>query len=113
MSRAHDKAAEEAPPAPEPAGKVEFDGRGNSVWRWARDVLESTSALLKRLENQDLALEPTEKVPVIGAAGAGRAGAKAGPAKRAESDPAARPRHPALQRARRDRGGGFDPYNSR
>ena len=57
MNRAHDKDVENTePPASEPAGKVEFDSRGNSVWRWARDVLESTSVLLKRLENKDLAL---------------------------------------------------------
>ena len=49
----------------EPAGRVEVDSRGHNVWRWARDVLESTSVLLKRLENKDLALEPTQKVPIM------------------------------------------------
>lgn len=112
MSRPHDKDVDATPPAADAAGKVEFDSRGNSVWRWARDVLESTSVLLKRLENKDLALEPTAKVPVVGGVDAGRKGAKPA-AKRAEPEPAARPRHPALQRERRDRGGGFDPYNSR
>lgn len=116
MSRVHDKDVEDTPPAPEPAGKVEFDSRGNSVWRWARDVLESTSALLKKLENKDLALEPTQKVPVMGG-GAGAAPNSAKPAQKpAAAEPAARPRHPALQRERReprDVGGGFDPYNSR
>src|SRR4029079_9975634 len=66
---AQPKDIETAPPEPpsqEPAGRVEFDSRGNSVWRWARDVLDSTSILLKRLENKDLALEPTQTVPVIG-----------------------------------------------
>jgi hypothetical protein len=51
----------------QPAGRVEFDSRGNSVWRWAKDVIDSTSILLKRLENKDLAIEPTQKVPVIAA----------------------------------------------
>ena len=59
--------ATEQPASPEPAGRVEFDSRGNSVWRWARDVLDSTSILLKRLENKDLSLEPTQKVPAMGA----------------------------------------------
>jgi hypothetical protein len=41
-------------------GRIEVDSRGRNVWRWARDVLDSTSILLKRLENKDLALEPTQ-----------------------------------------------------
>ena len=111
MSRVHDKDVEDSSPAPEPAGKVEFDSRGNSVWRWARDVIESTSVLLKKLENKDLALEPTQKVPVMGDADAARKGADAArkgakpAAEPADVEPA-RPRHPALQRERRDRGGG-------
>ena len=86
-----------------PAGRVEIDSRGNSVWRWARDVLESTSVLLKRLENHDLALEPTQKVPIA------RAAKKApGKAERrgATSLSVEEPTRP-------DNGGGFDPYNSR
>lgn len=112
MSRPTDKEVADAePPAEEPAGRVEFDSRGNSVWRWARDVLDNTSVLLKRLDNKDLALEPTRRVPVLG-------GAKfaAKPAAKAAEKPRGaetRPRHPALQREPRDRGGGFDPYNSR
>ena len=113
MSRAHDKDVDDTPLAAEPAGKVEFDSRGNSVWRWARDVIESTSVLLKKLENKDLALEPTRKVPVMGSGGHA-AGKRAKPAaKQADLEPAARPRHPALQGKPRDGGGGFDPYNSR
>ena len=96
-----------APPASEPAGKVEFDSRGNSVWRWARDVLESTSVLLKRLESKDLAIEPTQKVPIMRGAGA----KPSAMAKQAESKAAAR--HPAKRPEPRDSGGGFDPYNSR
>lgn len=113
MSAAPDKDVDESSPAREPAGKVEFDSRGNSVWRWARDVLESTSVLLKRLENKDLALEPTQKVPAVrenkptSKASKARAGESAEPA-----EPQAAERHPALQRDRRRDGGGFDPYNS-
>jgi hypothetical protein len=113
MSRAPDKDVDDLPPSvTAPAGKVEVDSRGNSVWRWARDVLESTSVLLKRLENKDLALEPTQKVPVVrGDAEPPQKGAKAHTS--AAQTPADRKtQHPAMQRERR-RDGGFDPYNSR
>ena len=126
MSRAHHKDVEQPePPATDPtterAGKVVVDSRGRNVWKWAKDVtkdvLDSTSVLLKRLENKDLALEPTRKVPVISEKDAKLSAAKPGdskakPAKAADSSSA--PRHPALQRDRsRDNNGGFDPYNSR
>ena len=107
----------EPTPLVHPAGRVEFDSRGNSVWRWARDVLESTSVLLKRLENKDLALEPTQKVPVMRGSekpqkGASQAGGKT---KAGVADAKSTPRHPALahNRRREGGGGGFDPYNSR
>jgi hypothetical protein len=99
----------EQPASEEPAGRVEFDSRGNSVWRWARDVLDSTSILLKRLDNKDLAIEPTQKVPVLGSKKLSKPG----------SDPtkAAKPRRNPLSLADdeggRDQGGGFNPYNSR
>jgi hypothetical protein len=85
-----------------PAGRVEIDSRGNSVWRWARSVIDSTSVLLKRLENHDLSLEPTRKVPIArgskNAADKSKRGAKS----------------LSLEEAKgRDSGGGFDPYNSR
>ena len=93
-------------------GRVEVDSRGNSVWRWEREDGEddSTSILLKRLENQDLALEPTQKVPVArpvkpGAKPAAKPGAKQGD----------KPRHELGldEPAGPDAAGGFDPYNSR
>lgn len=110
MKRVPDKDVERAEATTgEPVGRVVVDGRGHNVWQWAKDVIESTSVVLKRLENKDLALEPTQKVPVVRdepKALKSKAGAKA------ESVV----RHPALQRDRarsRDGGGGFDPYNSR
>lgn len=113
MSHPDDKDVEDtSPPAREPAGKVEFDSRGNSVWRWARDVLENTSVLLKRLENKDLALEPTQKVPIM--KGPERASANSKGQARADRPVDPKSRHPALQGERRkDTAGGFDPYNSR
>ena len=128
MSRAHQKDVEQPePPATDPtterAGKVVVDSRGRNVWKWAKDVIDSTSVLLKRLENKDLALEPTRKVPILsGGEEPDEKGAKPKAAKqRSSKEPAAdeadsksAARHPALQRERtRDSGGGFDPYNSR
>jgi len=84
----------------QPAGRVEFDSRGNSVWRWAKDVIDSTSILLKRLDNKDLAIEPTQKVPVLGGEKADKRGRKTKELGLADSK-------------ERDTGGGFDPYNSR
>jgi len=138
MSRVPDKdleqpaATAEAAATAEPAGRVEVDSRGHNVWRWARDVIENTSVLLKRLENKDLALEPTQKVPIMrGRDSAPKTSvpdAKTAAAKPTVGTPAASksaakiaakpaaskttPRHPALQQSR-GRDGGFDPYNSR
>lgn len=114
MNRVPDKDVERADTAAgEPVGKVVVDSRGHNVWQWARDVVESTSVVLKRLENKDLALEPTQKVPVV----------RDEPAKTSKSKPVQKaaaqqpaPRHPALSRERSrgsNGGGGFDPYNSR
>jgi hypothetical protein len=82
-----------------PAGRVEHDRRGKAIWRWARETLDSTTILLKRLENDALSLEPTQKVAVA------RGEPKTSPARG----------HSALSlepEGERDAGGGFDPYNS-
>ena len=111
MGHPADKDVEDAqPPAEQPAGRVEHDARGKAVWKWAADVIENTSVLLKRLENRALALEPTQKVPVMGGAGKqpSRHGAKT------EADEDLSLKHPAAPRGKdSDKGGGFDPYNSR
>ena len=55
-SAAGDKGA-----APGSSGRVVHDSRGNAVWQWVKDTgrhaLESTSALLKKLELPDLKVE--------------------------------------------------------
>lgn len=62
------KAAPAGPTAPrekgapdESSGKVVHDSRGNAVWQWVKDTgrhaIESTSALLKKLEVPELKIE--------------------------------------------------------
>ena len=112
---AQPKDIETAPPEPpsqELAGRVEFDSRGNSVWRWARDVLDSTSILLKQLENKDLALEPTQKVPVIGSKKLAKPGNTSDPTRTAKAR-ASRSLSLEAEEGGRDKGGGFNPYNKR
>lgn len=122
MRRTHQKDVEPPAPEPESPGKVVVDSRGHSVWQWAKDVLENTSVLLKRLENKDLALESTQKVPIVPGAqpddkDAGPKAAKPGDSNaKAAKDAATKSRqwHPAMKAdPKSDRGGGFDPYNSR
>lgn len=113
MGQPVDKDVQDAQQAPEPAGKVEHDARGKAVWKWAADVLENTSVLLKRLENRALALEPTQKVAVMD--GVDRVGKRPGRRHaKDDGDEDRSPQHPAASRGKdRDNGGGFDPYNSR
>jgi hypothetical protein len=98
------------PPSQEPAGRVEFDSRGNSVWRWARDVLDSTSILLKRLENKDLALEPTQNVPVVDSKKLAKPGNTSDPTR--STVPTSRSRSLEAEESGRDKGGGFNPATS-
>jgi hypothetical protein len=114
MGQPADKDLEDGqPPSEQPAGKVEHDASGKAVWKWASDVLSSTSVLLKRLENRALSLEPTATVPIL--PGADRAAKK--PGRRTETGDGKEDlslQHPAAPRGKhRDNGGGFDPYNSR
>jgi hypothetical protein len=111
-------------------GRVVVDNRGRNVWQWARDAIDSTSILLKRLENKDLAIEPTQKVPVMRGAdpqaapktpapkapitqqtAPSKPGAK--PADNRTVQKGAKPGDPTRGPKRNDTGGGFDPYNSR
>ena len=43
----------------DPMGQVETDPQGNRVWKWATDTLGSTSRILARLTENDLALAET------------------------------------------------------
>jgi hypothetical protein len=79
-----------------PAGKVVADGDGNR-WEWSSD--EETSRLLKKLANDELAIEKTDLHPAL-------------PRNTRGSHPtaAAPPRRP-LKPGARDTGGGFNPYD--
>jgi hypothetical protein len=78
-----------------PAGKVVADPEGNR-WEWQSD--EETAHLLKKLSNDELAIEKTDIHPPL-------KGENAAP-----TEPASPARKP-LQPGARDKGGGFDPYD--
>jgi hypothetical protein len=46
------------------AGRIVIDNRGRNVWQWKDVQIDSTSIVLKRLENDALQLEPTRNVPI-------------------------------------------------
>lgn len=73
------------------AGTVEHTG-GRAIWRWAREKLDSTSILLKKLENSAIRLRED--------------GAK-------DENPEDAPVELSLTGEPMDEGGGFDPYDSK
>lgn len=87
-------------------GRIVFDSRGNPVWEWDTSAGDSTSVLLRQLENDDLALEPTRSFRSPGE----RARSAC---RRADAE---RPRRTAskgepLELEEHGPGKGFDPYN--
>lgn len=86
-------------------GRVVVDGRGRNVWRWndARIDIDSTTILLKRLENDALQLETTQNVPIRGEQDT--------ESKRARRSPK-QPNELTLSESMRiEMRSGFDPYN--
>ncbi len=69
------------------AGRVVHDERGNAVWKWVRETgrfcIDSTSALLKKLDFGDLKVEGEKEEGL------------------------------RLEDPGRDAGGGYDPYNQK
>ena len=96
------------------AGRVEFQD-GKTVWHWSQEEQnESTSMLLKSLENPDLELEKTQRTPVARrpeskqAKGAAKdRGKSEAPAKKSRDADDDNPWGLPKNRG----GGGFDPYN--
>src|SRR3954469_16849241 len=78
----------EMPPSDRPAGRVRHDERGMAVWDWAVATGEfatlSATHALKKLDLDALKIEETSPAPKL-----------------------------SLEKAGRDKGGGFDPYNQR
>jgi len=87
------------------AGRVEFDG-GKAVWQWDQDPNDSTSILIKSLDNPELELEVTRRTPIAGPQR--KSAGKDRPKRRAsrEDDESTDWDIPD------DSGSGFDPYNS-
>jgi type II secretory pathway component PulC len=86
------------------AGGVVIDSRGRNVWQWKDEQLDSTSVVLKRLENDALQLEPTRRVQTLKEASESKAKAKA-TAQRGASG------LDVSEKLDYDPGRGFDPYN--
>ena len=82
-----------------PAGKVVADAEGN---RWQWDSNDETSIQLKKLNNDELAIERTDIHPQPTPLNRDRAAAVAKP----KTEPA----KPLAKR--RDSGGGFNPYDN-
>jgi len=91
-------------------GEVDRDSRGHNVWRWKQGSADSTSIVLKRLENDALRLEPTQSVPIPKRTNADRrrlghgAGAQSG-------DPSADTNEWSIEQTRSVKRGGFNPYD--
>ena len=81
-----------------PAGKVVADPEGNR-WQWGSE--EETQALLKQLENNELAIEKTDIRPVANRT------QKAAATEAVAPKPGSRPMKPG----KRDAAGGFNPYD--
>jgi hypothetical protein len=81
------------------AGKVVADEDG-SRWEWDRAHQDDTSRLLRKLNNDELAIEQTNIRP------------KPFSARGTRPTTAAAPPSKPLKKPSRDAGGGFDPYDS-
>jgi len=46
------------------AGRIEFSG-GKAVWQWSQASNDSTSILIKSLDNPELELEKTQRTPSV------------------------------------------------
>jgi hypothetical protein len=49
------------------AGRISVDARGRNIWQWKDEQLDSTTIMLRRLENNDLSLEPTRQLRAVAA----------------------------------------------
>jgi hypothetical protein len=80
-----------------PAGKVVTAPEGNR-WEWDRANEDETARLLRKLQNDELAIEQTDIVP--------------NPKRGAKGRMAARAPESGQPMKKRDAGGGFNPYDN-
>ncbi|NIW23684.1 MAG: hypothetical protein GWN29_03515 [Gammaproteobacteria bacterium] len=88
------------------AGRVEFKS-GKAVWQWDQDANDSTSILIKSLDNPDLQLEVTRRTPIA------RPQSKSAPADEPKRRPVDDDEKSSDTKIPDSGGAGFDPYNSR
>jgi hypothetical protein len=95
------------------AGHVEIDSRGRNVWQWndARIDIDSTTILLKRLDNDALELEATRPVPIPKHSKPTTESQAKGATKRASRSVDENREWSISESMKVDMGGGFDPYN--
>lgn len=101
------------------AGRIEFSG-GKAVWQWSQATNDSTSILIKSLDNPELELEKTQRTPIVPPRAKtpqdarSSAGSRPGtaPPGRQESQPDEQPDEgETLRQLRAMRKRSFDPYN--
>jgi len=91
------------------AGRVEFDG-GKAVWQWAQSQNDSTSILIKSLDNPQLALERTQKTPIPHKPST-KVEAKGRGSERPRRSIQGANEHDSIWQLSTGHGAGFDPYN--
>lgn len=91
-------------------GGVDRDSRGHNVWRWKQAGADSTSIVLKRLENDELHLEPTQSVPIPRRSDADRRRLGHGAAA-TSGDTSADTNELSVEQTRSVKRGGFNPYD--
>ena len=100
------------------AGRIEFKG-GKAVWEWSQDANDSTSILIKSLDNPELELEKTQRTPLAGVPWSDQPDVAKAPARSSQSarDGATRSgddqagEDDTLRQLRAMRARSFDPYN--
>jgi len=101
------------------AGRIEFSG-GKAVWQWSQASNDSTSILIKSLDNPELELEKTQRTPIVPARAnaphavrsSDKSGNSAAVPGRASSPSAGEPDEgETLRQLRAMRKRSFDPYN--
>lgn len=93
------------------AGRIDFQG-GKAVWQWSQDANDSTSILIKSLDNPELELEKTQRTQIARDASKRAPASKTASADaRAKRDDRQSDEDDTLWQLRAARNASFDPYN--